>query len=160
MIDRAEEPTLDRYIARTLLVAPSERKWIYYQTQFQDYFAGRWPLFDQLIAFIADFFAAFGECPPLSAYEIQLTGANDEYLLNYIRAIAQNELVLIHHEDADFAAALRTVKNKLYQSELLAAMQGLEGVIAGRAAHLPAVQQGSQYDAGEPLHRPATRAGQ
>ena len=142
MIDKAEEPTIEKHIARTLLLAPSDRKWINYQTQFQDYFAGRWPLFDQLIAFIADFFVAFGKCPPLSAYEIELTAANDEYLLKYIRAIAQDELVLIHHEDADFAAALRTVKNKLYQSELLAAMQGLEGVITGRAAHLPAVQQG------------------
>ena len=142
MIDRAEQPTLDMYIARTLLVAPSDRKWINYQTQFQDYFAGRWPLFDQLISFIADFVAAIGKCPPFSACEIELTAANDEYLLKYIRAIAQDERVRIHHEDADFAAALRAVKNKLYQSELSAVMQDFQGVITGRAAHLPAVQQG------------------
>ncbi len=142
MIDSAPEPTIEKHIARTLLLAPSERKLTNYQTQFQEFFAGRWPQFDQLIASIADFFATFGTFPPLSAYEIELTAANDESLLQYIRAIAQDELVLVHHDDADFAAALRAVKNEVYKTELMAAMRGLTGVITGLAAHLPVVQQG------------------
>ncbi len=142
MIDRAPEPIIEMYIARTLLLAPSERKWTNYQTQFQEYFAGRWPQFDQLVSFIADFFARFGKFPSLSAYEIELTAANDECLLQYIRAIAQDELVRVHHDDADFAAALRAIKNVVFKSELTAAMRGLDEVITGRAAHLPAIQQG------------------
>ena len=55
--------------------------------------------------FYSNIFATFGTFPPLSAYEIELTAANDESLLQYIRAIAQDELVLVHHDDADFAAA-------------------------------------------------------
>ena len=64
MIDRAPEPRIEKNIARTLLVAPSEQKWINYQTKFQDYFAGRWPQFDHLISFIAAFFAEFGGVRP------------------------------------------------------------------------------------------------
>jgi hypothetical protein len=136
MIDRAPEPRIEKNIARTLLVAPSEQKWINYQTKFQDYFTGRWPQFDHLISFIAAFFAEFGRCPPLSACEIELTAANDEGLLEYIRAIAHDTLVRVHQEDADFAAALRTVKNKVFQSDIMTAMHDLEGVITGPAAHL------------------------
>ena len=160
MIDSAPEPTIEKHIARTLLLAPSERKLTNYQTQFQEFFAGRWPQFDQLIASIADFFATFGTFPPLSAYEIELTAANDESLLQYIRAIAQDELVLVHHDDADFAAALRAVKNEVYKTELMAAMRGLTGVITGLAAHLPVVQQVLNTMLTSLYTAPATRAGQ
>ena len=64
MIDSAPDPTIEKHIARTLLLAPSERKLTNYQTQFQEFFAGHWPQFDQLILLSRTFSPRSGRFRP------------------------------------------------------------------------------------------------
>jgi hypothetical protein len=55
--------TAAAHITRTLLQAPSERKWTIYRSHFQDFFKGRWPHFDELISFTGDFSSTLAFSP-------------------------------------------------------------------------------------------------
>ncbi len=132
---------IDKHIARTLLLEPSIRKWTDYCTHFHDYFVGRWPVFDQLVTFIADFFSQSGIFPSLRGYELELTTAHDQSLLDYVRDIATDASVPIYSDEANFLSALRAAKNRCFQLDLSQPVQEFQAAMTGRPTHLPAIQQ-------------------
>lgn len=132
---------MDKVIARTLLVAPSAGKWIAYQNHFRDFFAGRWPRFDELISFITDFSVRFGRFPNRDTYEFELTAANDQDLLEYVRATCDDDTVLIHQSDTEFVSALRAAKNYQYRADLQSCVAAFGETVNGRRTDVDALQQ-------------------
>ena len=141
------------------MVAPSAGKWDAYQNHFRDFFADRWPRFDELISFITDFSVQSGRFPIREVYEFELTAANDQDLLEYVRATCDDDTVLIHQSDTEFVSALRAAKNNSIgrPAELRCSVR--------RGRERPPHKRGCspadrQWIAIATPHRPAARAGQ
>ncbi|MFL5281926.1 MAG: hypothetical protein ACJ8AW_13290 [Rhodopila sp.] len=129
--------TAAAHITRTLLQAPSERKWTIYRSHFQDFFKGRWPHFDGLISFTGDFFVDFGIFPTLTTHELELNASNQQELLAEIVAFANDAGVPIYDDDADFAGMLDAAKIICFRYDLLAAMTKFHELTNEPAATLP-----------------------
>jgi hypothetical protein len=117
---------IDKIIAKTLLLAPTKRKWTEYQTHFRDFFAGRWERFDEFIAFITEFCDQHGDLPGYQNYEQELTAINAHLLLEYVRAIAGDDAVPIYDTDVDFLSCLRTQRVDGFRGDLNDAILGLQ----------------------------------
>lgn len=125
----------DKVIARTLLLAPSIGKWNCYQNHFREFFANRWDPLNELTNFITDWLRhSVDVLPSIEAYERELTAANDQALLEYVRETVGDSSVPVHQTDAEFTSALRAAKNAQLRSDLLNATRAFElGARDGRA---------------------------
>ena len=131
---------IDKFIARTLLVAPSVDKWTAYQNRFRDFFAERWPRFDELISFLTDYCGRVGAFPTRTAYETELTAANNQELLEYIRDIDDATLP-IYAGYPDFVSVLQAGKIYQFRADLLSAVAGFDAAAKGSRTDLDALQQ-------------------
>jgi hypothetical protein len=129
-----------RSIAKTLLLAPSTKKWLDYTNHFRDFFAGRSNDFDQLIDFLSEFYQKFQGLPHYTAVEAELAAAGDTALLDFVRGLAQASAVPVQEDDTAFASHLRVTKVACFHADIKEAAETYEATVDAQPKHLPALK--------------------
>lgn len=119
-----------RSILKTLVTAPSPKKWHDYTTHFASFFEGRDALFDRTIQLLRDFYIQFDAFPSLEALKTELTVANEQDLLNYIQGIVTDDSVQARDNEADFVSALSTSRRLYLELDLQTAQREFQTKLA------------------------------
>jgi hypothetical protein len=118
------------FILKTLLLAPSPKKWAVYQTQFQAVFKGRNLLFDELFIALAAFYHTYQEFPKPDAVLESLQQAGQTNLANYLSDLLADATVPLHQEEAYFFAALEQEEKDYTRQQVFQSFRRAEAALA------------------------------
>lgn len=93
-----------RSVLKSLMVHPSQKKWLDYNTHFRPFFSERDDLYDASIEFIQDFLQEFDSFPTLEAVHTELVASNDQKLVKYLSDLLGDPTIKAVEGDIDFAA--------------------------------------------------------
>lgn len=119
-----------RSILKTLVLAPTPKKWHDYNTHFASFFDSRDALYDRAISLLRDFYIQFDAFPSFDALKTELTVANEQDLLTYITNAVTDDSVPILTEDGDFVSFLSTSRRLYLELDLQTAQREFQTKLA------------------------------